>query len=262
MIKNPVEAITAIAEAIIADFLSNRIGDIYQTHILVGIGITIVIAFLLFHLLTPVPLPAIEGEAPPPSSFRRHLRAVLFAVGYGLLYLTLIYLCETRWAVSKGAGVALVAMFFCFSLLLWPLFGRYRIRHSRVEGCLDILPICILALLVYLADSLLPRYISIDRPPDINGPVKLSGIVTDPKWTVFLMVKPMTSDGTLEKALRADGDKRWMAIHDFGGGPGSQFLVRAIALEPATAEIVGPNPSYNRIEQIVSFSSGSLILSK
>jgi hypothetical protein len=217
-------------------------------------------------------------------------KAFLFSFSYMSLYVSILILVDVRWAISATQGFWLFFAFVILSFLLilvknafaaWiegrdergrldnggegdaegGMPARATLRKEPVEKPLvDFLPFLVLLLGLFFTDSVVPHDVSILHESQGKSTEIIAGRVTDPEWTVFVLIQPVGSSGIFSHKAVIGGDGEWNAICYFGGGAGSKFLVWAVAFNPNAMLLLGDDAAGDLLNKTATIRSRALLM--
>ena len=172
----------------------------------------------------------------------------MVVTGWGMVPLGFIivalYLLENRWPLSMTWAIVLLAGGFLANLLLLVIGVKISLKRGVWWSVgLMLILIAIQAGTLYLLDRGLPNYIAIDCPGQVGAVTSIGGRVIDPKWRVYVVIKPRSVDGSFVTTPSYPGkDGVWYAKCDFGGVVGEKYEVFAVALPPGVNTPDFPTP--------------------
>jgi hypothetical protein len=115
-----------------------------------------------------------------------------------------------------------------------------------------------------LLDRSLPNFIAMDCAGHVVSNTTLQGRIIDPRWRVYVLIRPRSTLGTFPCAASPPGtDGTWYATCDFGGGEGEVYEVSALALPPDLAlSIKEPLPNPEWLEVHAPYKTSICVVTK
>jgi hypothetical protein len=74
-----------------------------------------------------------------------------------------------------------------------------------------------------LLDQVLPTFIAMDCPVKVRGTATLQGRIIDPRWRVYIILRPRMGGAFVHEVPPAGKDGAWYFACPFGGGIGNGF---------------------------------------
>lgn len=216
-----------------------------------GIFVDVLIGFLT-NLFTSWLWDRIKRNKKPDQideSLQKPRRWLLVAV-WGMLpigsTIGAVYLLENRWPLTMKWSFVLLAFVFLVNFLFLALGVIISLRQGALWALVLMLFItAIQAGAFYLLDKWLPNYIAIDCPGQVDNVTTIEGRVIDPRWRVYMLIKPRNMDGSFPTTQAYPGkDGAWYIRCDFSGEPGEKYELRALAIPPDALESERPTPEW------------------
>jgi len=243
------------------------------------IVIDIIIGFcvgVLSNLATHFLIKLIKAEAGGESPHRRiiSLKAWFEAFVWGILPmiypLTALFLLQHRWPLTLLGKAIMMIISFIIAMGIVVVM-RYISLHQSTR---QILVVLLVAGLLgglsgfYLLDQILPTFISMDCPDQVKGMTTLKGRIIDPRWHIYVILRPRQGGAFVNEAPHAGKDGAWYITCTFGGGSGSVFDVLALALSPDSVKaldiqlIKKPNEYQKRLEDLATYKTSICVVTK
>ncbi len=240
-----------------------------MSEILIGLFVGVATNVATHYLLKYISV----GEAIPDKA-GSNLKAWLQTMVWGILPMAFplfaLVLIQERWPLTMlGKSLLLIISFVIAVGIVAGM--RYISSHKATEHIL-------VALVIggifggmsgfFFLDQLLPNFIAIDCPSTVKSMTTLEGRIIDPRWRIYLMLRPRQGGAFVHTVPPAGEDGTWYATCPFGGGPGTVFEISALALSPDSARALDPRLTQRpleyqqRLEALASYKTSICVVVK